>query len=177
MFKQRWKPVQFVVGIAIVSTMTSGCWGPHGDHERPDRVGRGCPIPHGDEITGPTDGKFLEIYSPHVYTRNTVILDITPWGSDAALSIEGKSAPALKRDTRYILLFTNGRAKSRVQLREWNTTNFLVDRDTERLLPSKGDPNVKGYKYPGMTIYSADADTLAFGLRVNGLSLPIKISQ
>jgi hypothetical protein len=141
-----------------------------------DRPGRGCPIPYGDESMNPDEGKYLQIYSPHVYVKDLARLDIEPKGADARLTIDGEAAETLKRNQRYILTFSNTGMIRNVKFGEY-LAKPKIDKSPASVRPSKGDATVDGYRNPGMTIYSATNGTIAFGLRVNGWSLPVTISQ
>jgi hypothetical protein len=178
MFEMRWKTVRLVACAAIVSTIAGACQGPHPMGATPDdRWGRGCPIPWGDESADPTDGNFVEIYSPHKFTADAVIIDLWPRGSNTWLTIEGEPQ-LLQKDIGYTLTFKNGASSRRVQLTEYGKPDLmLLDRTPQQLLPSKGLSSADGYLKAGMTIYKASADTFEFGLRINGKSLPVKISR
>jgi hypothetical protein len=204
MTKLGWKPVGFVVCSAVFALMTSACRSSDSDsawtggvtardpnrfagiatQRGPGVAGRGCPIPHdpGGEMTGPEEGKFIEMYAPHSYLLaegSEVVLTITPRNGDASIVVAGvKLEPDLEKNNDYELGF---RTDSK-----GNATYWLFDTDLKKskeieissksLRRSKGKA-IDGYVYPGVTIYKADVGTIEFGLRVNGWSLPVKLSQ
>ena len=142
--------------------------------------GRGCPIPKGPEAkSGATAVSFLEMYSPHASSPNRVRLDIRPSGSDAELEVlDSQTKQPLLKDKWYLVIFHNEKSTQTITVVEEASSKKLVDAvKVMAARPSLGDPNVDGYANPGITIYKTDDRSIEFGLRVNGLSVPIRITQ
>jgi len=177
MSKSRWKPVRLVVCIVMTSLMSGACRGPHPEGAAPDdRWGRGCPIPWGDE-TGPADGNFVEIYSPHKSTPGEVSIDLYPQGSSVWLSIDNETKQLLAGIGGYKLTFRNTGSEHRAQLTEILSKGLVIKRENPHALPSIGSVTAEGYRNAGMTIYRASDNSFEFGLRINGASLPVKLER
>lgn len=207
MTKMEWKPVGFVVCSAVLVMLTSGCqssssedaWMGRTSSVKTSRAlkgaaqtgsdisGRGCPIPHDPdgEAGLPEVGKFIEMYAPHGATESTTAdavgasITITPRGADAKMEISGAAAVVLEKNTTYKLKFeTDEKGKASYALfdPEIKTDPTMIAIATAKLRHSKGKA-IDGYLFPGVTIYETNGHTIKFGLRVNGWSLPVVISQ
>ncbi|HVQ26735.1 MAG TPA: hypothetical protein VMV01_16215, partial [Planctomycetota bacterium] len=128
---------------------------------------------------------FLEIYAPHKYPegrRDAVMLSVRAWNpsaSPASLTFAGSRLISLDARIWYQLLFECDEAgNGKFTLKE-EDSQVAIENPTvgpEQLRRAKGRL-IDGYRFPGMTIHEAGKNKLDFGMRVNGWSLPVTISQ